>query len=198
MAIADNRHRDSDNDDQDGFEDGAFGFFGRFGGGGGGVADHLVGVVGVEGLGGVAVADHARGDAQGLALGQLGLAGEAVGLGELVPERGVAPDLGRDRLQGVAGAGGVGAAGRALAVGIDRVVELIEIGVGDAGGGAVAEGARAWGGGAPGDGGLVGGVEAAVVADIAELFAAMLYYVIFKFPLSKPSKLGSDLFPVRA
>jgi len=88
------------------------------------VADGVGGVVGLEGGGVVGVLHHPGGDAQGLALAEPGLAGEAIGLGELVPERTIAPEVRCDRGERLAGADLVAAGGGALGVGVDRAEGL--------------------------------------------------------------------------
>lgn len=85
-----------------------------------GVADYFAGVVGFEGAGVVGVLDRPGGQDQALAFAQRGVGAHAVGFGDLVPQRSVAPQTRGDRLQAVALAHGVAAAGRALIIRIDR------------------------------------------------------------------------------
>ena len=100
---------------------------------------HFERVVGLEGAGVVGVADDADENEQGLAFDQRAFGGEPVDLGQLVPQRAIAPERRRDGSQRVAGLHRVNAPARTLLVGIDRIVSEIEIGERGARGRAIAK-----------------------------------------------------------
>ena len=96
----------------------------------------------------VFVAHHPGGDDERQTLDQRALGGKPVDFGQLVPQVRIAPEIGGDRLQRVAGLDNVHARGRTLRVGVHAIVSKIEIGGGCAGGRAIAKRAGPANGGA--------------------------------------------------
>lgn len=95
-----------------------------------GVADDARRIIGVERRRVERCALDARGQVQPLAGAERRPGGEAVGLGELVPERSIAPELLGDALQRITGAHHIAAGVRALIIAGDRRhARLIKIGI---------------------------------------------------------------------
>jgi len=86
------------------------------------VAQHLVGVVDLERRCAVVDVGDLGGDGQHRARVEALAAAKAVGVGDQVPERGIAPDVGGDRLQGLAGLDRIAGVRLGLAGRVDRVV----------------------------------------------------------------------------